>query len=123
MLQSGMQHRSKFIAAIILAWFIGVVPAFAGDNTLDRGDVRSPKQPGRPEPTYKIQAAMDGEIYPVFANFASLQKQSDRNFGVLSVAVSNNSEERLRQRIAVRVVGWSDQEIQIAELPPGGSRT
>jgi hypothetical protein len=114
--------KSTFIA-IFFTWLILLTPAFGGDNTLDRGDLRPPKQPAHPEPTYKIIASMDGEIYPVFANYASLQKQNERSLGVLSVTVSNKSEAALRQRVAVKVLGWSDQEIQIVELPAGTSRT
>ena len=98
-----------------------LVPAFGGDHDADRGDLRSSKP--RTEPSYKIQAGLDGEIYPVFANYASLQKQTDRSFGVVSVTVSNDSETALRQRIAVKITGWSDQEIQMVELPPGATRT
>jgi hypothetical protein len=97
--------------------------AFAGDDALDRGDGRMPRAPRIPAPTYKIQAGLDGEIYPVFANYASLQKQSSRTFGVVSVTVSNPSDEPLRQRIAVKVAGWSDQEIQIAEVAASASKT
>jgi hypothetical protein len=100
-----------------------LTPALAGDNTLDRGDGRLPQQPRRPEPTYKVQAGLDGEIYPVFANYASLQKQNERSFAVISVTVSNSTDTSLRQRIAVKVPGWSDQEIQIAELAAGASHT
>jgi hypothetical protein len=98
-------------------------PAFAGDNTADRGDLRLPKQAGEPQPSYKIQAGLDGEIYPVFANYASLQKQNARSFGVVSVTVSNSSDSTLRQRVAVRVDGWSDQEIQLIEVAPGATHT
>jgi hypothetical protein len=124
MLQSGMHNRVQSnILAIILTWLVLLVPAFAGDDSLDRGDLRTPKSSGHPEPTYKIETTMDGEVYPVFANYASLQKQNQRTLGVLSVTVANNSEQALRQRVAVRVVGWSDTEIQVAELPAGVIRT
>lgn len=106
---------------MVVTWLMLVVPAFGGDHDADRGDLRSSKP--RTEPSYKIQAGLDGEIYPVFANYASLQKQTDRSFGVVSVTVSNDSETALRQRIAVKITGWSDQEIQMVELPPGATRT
>jgi hypothetical protein len=108
--------------AMALAWLVLAVPMFAGENSADRADIPSTRQP-HPEASYKIQAGMDGEIYPVFANYASLQKQDQRSFGIISVTVSNPAGAALRERIAVRVVGWSDQEIQIAELPPGAART
>lgn len=109
-------------AAIVLAWLILVIPAFAGDSGTDRGDLRTSRQPSSPE-AYKIQAGIDGEIYPVFANYASLQKQDQRSLGIISVTVSNESERIVRQRLTVKVVGWSDQEIQTIELPAGASRT
>jgi hypothetical protein len=99
-----------------------LVPAFAGDNTLDRGDLRLSRPSVRPESSYKIQAGMDGEIYPVFANYASLQKQDERKFGALSVTVANSTNAPLRQRIAVKVLGWSDEEIQAADLAAGATR-
>lgn len=112
--------KSRF-PAMVLTWLILLVPAFGGDNP-DRADVRSSK-PVRTEASYKIQTGLDGEIYPVFANYASLQRQNNRTFGVVSVTVSNDTEKPLRQRMAVKIAGWSDQEIQTVELPPGATRT
>jgi len=77
----------------------------------------------RLEPTYKIQAGIDGEIYPVFANYASLQRQSERTFGVVSVTISNSAAATIRRRVSVKVPGWSDEEIQTVELPAGATRT
>jgi hypothetical protein len=72
---------------------------------------------------FLIQAGLDGEIYPAFANFASLQRQSDRSFGVVKVTLSNPGRESLRQRISVEIPGWSDRETQIVELAGGASQT
>src|SRR5262245_1116716 len=66
---------------------------------------------------------MDGEIYPVFANYASLQKPADRRCGVVAVTISNPGAARLRQKISVELPGWSDREIQFAELEPGAAQT
>ena len=96
---------------------------FAGDEATDRGDLRAPAATRQLEPTYKIQAGIDGEIYPVFANYASLQRLSDRTFGVVSVNLSNPTETTLRRRVSVKIPGWSDEEIQTAELAPGAVRT
>ena len=95
---------------------------YAGDDT-SRGETT--KHGPRPalEPSYDIQAGLDGEIYPVFANYASLQKLNSRSFGVIAVKVSNPADAPLRQRISVRIPGWSDQEIQIAEVPAHSSHT
>ena len=69
-------------------------------------------------PLYKIQAGriFHGEIYPVFANYASLQRQGDRTFGVVSVTLSNTSPEPMSRRVSVRIPGWSDEEIQTVEI-------
>jgi hypothetical protein len=95
----------------------------AGGSAHDRAEVRPPKAAKTPEPTYKIQAGIDGEIYPVFANYASLQGESERSFGTVSVTVTNPTPAELHQRIEVSIQGWSDQEIQMAELAPGASHT
>lgn len=123
MLHSGMlaSVNSRYLA-VVLAWLTLLVPAFGGDNNLDR-DINPAKTSSYSGPSYKIQAGMDGEIYPVFANYASLQKQDQRSFPAVSVTVSNPGESVLRERIAVRVLGWSDEEIQVAEVAPGGTQT
>src|SRR5262249_50166457 len=61
--------------------------------------------------------------YPVFANYASLQRQSERTFGVVSVTLSNNGNAVMVRRIQVRIPGWSDDEIQTVELAPQVTRT
>jgi hypothetical protein len=109
-----------FIWILLLA---AVTLSPAGESAHDRGDVRPPKAVRAPEPTYKIQAGIDGEIYPVFANYASLQGESERSFGTISVTVTNPTSAELNQRIEVAIQGWSDQEIQMAELAPGASHT
>lgn len=107
---------------MFFTWLLLVIPAFGGEDSMDRADLRSAHQSSR-EPTYKIQAGMDGEIYPVFANYASLQKQERRSFGIVSVTVFNDSDAALHQRIALRIVGWSDEEIQVVDVPAGATRT
>ena len=97
--------------------------SFAGDAGTDRGDLRPPAPIRQPLPSYKIQAGIDGEIYPVFANYASLQRQGDRTFGVVSVTLSNTSPEPMSRRVSVRIPGWSDEEIQTVEIAPGVTRT
>src|SRR5579859_4444686 len=105
-----------FLAVVVL-----LGSAFAGDSA-DRGDARARITP-RLETTYKVQAGENGEIYPVFANYASLLRQNERSFGVITVTIANHENISLRRRIAVQVVGWSDQEIQIAELSAGAEKT
>ena len=108
-----------------LAWVLlaAVTLSPAGESAHDRGTVRPPRAAREPQPTYKIHAGIDGEIYPVFANYASLQSEAERSFGTVSVSVTNPTATEIQQRIEVSVQGWSDQEIQMAELPPGASHT
>ncbi|HZU30209.1 MAG TPA: hypothetical protein VFB79_03785 [Candidatus Angelobacter sp.] len=108
----------------VAAFLCLAIPAcsWAGDAN-DRVDVRPPAATRQLEPTYKIQAGIDGEIYPVFANYASLQRQNERTFGVVSVTISNTSETSLHRRVSVNIPGWSDEEIQTAEIPPAATRT
>src|SRR5215467_11000640 len=80
-------------------------------------------RPASSRPAFQVQAGLDGEIYPVLANYASLQVQSDRRFGVVTVTISNPTANATRKRVSVQVMGWSDQETQIADLAPGSSQT
>ena len=116
-------YRGKL--AVLGSLLLGcALAAYPGDAaTADRTEVRPPAANRTLEPTYKIQAGIDGEIYPVFANYASLQRENERTFGVLSVTISNPSQAAIRLRVSVRVPGWSDEEIQIAEVAAGGVRT
>src|SRR5260370_18661510 len=72
---------------------------------------------------YSIQAGLQGEIYPVFANYASLQRQDQRRFAVVRVTVSNPTPASLRPTVSVQLPGWSDQEIQLDEVERRGNRT
>lgn len=75
-----------------------------------------------PHPTYSVVAGIDGEIFPVFANYFAFQKQAERQSGTITVTVRNSSNSFLRNRVAVRVPGWSDEEIQYVELGAGEVR-
>jgi hypothetical protein len=114
--------KSAICAALLLSVPLSL-RSFAGDAGADRGDLRPPAPIRQSLPAYKIQAGIDGEIYPVFANYASLQRQGDRTFGVVSVTLSNTSQEQMSRRISVRIPGWSDQEIQTVAVDPGVTRT
>lgn len=110
------------IAAFVLVFAMASL-AMGDDSSADRGDVRPPSPARRNDPVYKVQAGIDGEIYPVFANYASLQKQKERTFGVVAVTINNATQTATLQHVTVTVPGWSDEEIQIAEVPAGGTRT
>ncbi|PYY03787.1 MAG: hypothetical protein DMG64_06700 [Acidobacteria bacterium] len=99
------------------------LPAFAGGD-FDRPEVtRNVRAPRTPEPTFKIESGIDGDVFPAFANYASLQAPDQRKWGVVSVRVSNSTDTEQRYRIAVRVTGWSDEEVQIVTVPAGGARS
>ena len=75
------------------------------------------------EATYKIIAGLDGEIFPVFANYASLRPASQREFGTIAVRIANSTDHPLRNRVSVQIPGWSDQEIQTVEVRAGETKT
>jgi hypothetical protein len=74
------------------------------------------------EPTYQVTAGLDGDVFPAFASYAALQDAQGRTLGTVTVRVANSSSELLRSRISVHVAGWSDQEVQIAEVAAGHVR-
>ena len=113
--------KSAALAVILISLSL-VSRSLAGDAT-DRGDLRPPAPGREPASAYKIQAGIDGEIYPVFANYASLQRQSDRTFGVVSVTLSNTTAEAMLRRVSVKIPGWSEDEIQTVTLAAGSTRT
>src|SRR5215469_14265716 len=104
MLHGGMRFsiNSRFWALVLVSLAL-FIPAYAGDSGVDRPDISTPRSSAHAGPAYQVQAGMDGEIYPVFANYASLQKQNERSFGAVSVTVSNAAESVLNQRIAVKI--------------------
>ncbi len=99
-------------------------PLVAGTGAdVSRTDTHPAMTERKPEPAYSVIAGIDGEIYPVFANYASLRSPDQRKWGTVAVTVNNTTAEALRGRIAVSVQGWSDQEIQLLQLLPGASHT
>ena len=76
-----------------------------------------------PEPTYRMSAGLQGEIFPAFANYASMQPARDREFGIVNVTITNSTDSLLQNRVTVQLPGWSDQEIQAVTLAAGEVRT
>jgi hypothetical protein len=114
---------SKFplVCVLVLGFVLGVGTsvARAGMNN-GRSTEPAPKLKTRStQPTFAISAGLDGDVFPVFANYASFQSPRDRDWGTVTVTVANSTTELLRDRITVEVLGWSDQEIQIAEVGAG----
>lgn len=107
-----------FICLLVL--LLAASGAWAGMNTGPSETTPKPKPQLRgPEPTYHIETGLHGDLFPVFANYASSQDVHDRKLGTVTVTVTNSSSERLRNRISVQIPGWSEQEIQIVELGAG----
>jgi hypothetical protein len=104
-----------------LAVLVAVSAARAGMST-GRTEPSSSRQDRRPQPTYRVTAGLNGDIFPAFANYSSMQSPNERTWPTVTVRVSNSTDELLQERIAVRVAGWSDQEIQMAELGAGQVR-
>lgn len=74
------------------------------------------------EPTYSISAGIDGEIFPAMANYASLQRPNERDFGTFTVTISNSSDDVFNARVSIRVDGWSDAEIRNVSIGAGEVR-
>jgi hypothetical protein len=110
--------RTVSLAAYTVCLLVG--PAWAGNDSSSPSASLSSRSA---LPVYRIEAGLDGEIFPVFANYASLQKIKDRRFGMVAISIANITGEAVRQRIRVEIPGWSDAEIQPVELEAGGQRT
>lgn len=121
-----LRLRRGICALILSGITAGTATAGAADLSAERSDGKLAPPPAatrKVEPTYSVRAGIDGDVFPVFANFASLQQPREREWGVVAVTIRNTTESHLRQRIAVKVQGWSDQEIQIAEVAAGQTKT
>src|SRR5579871_4422633 len=107
---------------MLLAVILATPKADAGMD-LSKNDPVPALAPAKPGPTYAVQAGLDGEIFPVFANFASLQDPRDRGWGTVAVTITNSSDTAVHERINVLIEGWSDQEVQNANVAAGEVRT
>src|SRR5438270_4694732 len=109
MLGSGMLHGAEGAADKTVPTTIPVTPV----------TVAAPQI----EPTYEVIAGVDGEIFPTFASYASLQRSSERRTATLTIKIANPGSAPLRNRVSVQLPGWSDEEIQSTELAAGEQRT
>jgi hypothetical protein len=117
-----MPKRKLYALALLFSCpLIGV----GADVSADRPDAKvGAKHALRsPQPTYEVMAGIDGDVFPVFANYASMQLPREREWGTVTVTMHNPTEQPIRQRMSVRIAGWSDFEIQMAEVPAGMTRT
>lgn len=74
------------------------------------------------EPTYSVQAGIDGDVFPAIANFASLQRADDRDLSTFTITISNPGETALKARVSLQVPGWSDVELQNVTVGSGEVR-
>ena len=74
------------------------------------------------EPTYSVQAGIAGEIFPALANYASLQRADDRDFGTFTITVTNSTDSVLNAHVSLQVIGWSDVELQNVSIGSGEVR-
>src|SRR5690349_6079940 len=90
---------TKRIVCVLALGIIMVsgVAAWAPEQTRTAPPVATVNQ--RVPATYDVTVGLDGEIYPAFANFASLRRVRERKWGTVTVRVNNNSSELLRNRI------------------------
>jgi len=74
------------------------------------------------QPTYSLEAGIDGEIFPALANYAAFQRAGDRDFGTFTLTISNYNDSALNARVSVQVPGWSDLELQNVSIGSGEVR-
>ena len=124
--QKSRRIRVFLVALGLLAGIAALIPIAGARLKTDKPDAPPPAASAVAatlEPVYTVQAGLDGEIFPAFANYASLQKPRDRRLATVSVRILNATHEPLKNRITVQIPGWSDQEVQMVEVAPGESRT
>jgi len=121
---SSLPGFTRYVRTLALIGILAAAPIYAGTSN-DNPDATSkrPLAVRTTEPTYEISAGLDGEVYPVFANYVSLRNVRQRSWGTVAVRVVNSTANPIRNRITVQVPGWSDQEVQVAELGAGEART
>lgn len=121
---SGKSPLALFTAALGALALLSTPLFAAASGDFDKPDIARTLHPQRsPQPTFKIDSGIDGDVFPAFANYASLQTPDQRKWGVVSVRVSNSTDVEQRYRISVRVPGWSDQEVQVVSVAAGAAKT
>lgn len=119
-----LRYRFAILVCLLLACAALFAPQFAATLFADsylHTPIRVEVEHGT-EPTYSVQAGVDGEIFPAMANYASLQRPSERDFGTFTVTITNSSESILNARIQVQVPGWSDTELRNVSIGAGEVR-
>ena len=111
-----------FLGTAALVLLVAVSSVIAAPP-VDSSKTTIPPVPRDTKPTYQVKVGLDGEVYPVFANYASLQQPDDRSWGTVDITIANSTANRLENRVAVQVLGWSDEEIQTVDVEAGAVRT
>lgn len=120
--------QPRLLAGMVIALVVVALIPFAAARLPHTPTAPPPLQPAASPlapvlpPQYSVSAGLDGEIFPAFANYASLQKPGERKLATVAVTVHNSTPWPLRNRVAVHIPGWSDPEIQYVEVPAGQSR-
>lgn len=119
---SGWLARLAFGAALLAGVSSHALEAGA-DNSFDRSERVKATSEARPlEATYKLEGGLQGDIFPAFVNYASLRSPEQRSWGAVTVTISNPSDSSVRQRVSVVIPGWSEEEVQFAEIPAKTTR-
>jgi hypothetical protein len=105
------------LAAVVLVPYLG--SRLLADNTPPPLRVKVVRGM---QPTYSIQAGIDGDVFPAVANYESMLRSDDRDFGIFTLTISNPSESALNAHVAVQVPGWSDVELQNVTVGSGEVR-
>ena len=121
-LLSGRVLRLAY-AGLLLGSLGNQIAAAEAGNSFDRPErVTQTGEARQLEAVYKIEVGLRGDIFPAFVNYASLRSPEQRSWGAVTVTVSNPSSSTIRQRVSVVIPGWSDEEIQIVDLPSRATR-
>jgi hypothetical protein len=114
------QLRALLILGVLI--LAGLAPLATGGMNTGRREPTVAVSGRSTEPTYQVEAGLDGDVFPVFANYGSFQRPAERQTGTVIVTFANPTDTPVRNRVAVRVPGWSDQEIQVVEVGAGQVR-
>lgn len=122
-------------SGVLLLALAAVHPLFAAakgkDDGADSKDATPASRVNRSlresilSPSLDVTAGMAGDVFPAFANHLADESPTKREFGILQVKISNPAaaEQILRARVSVHIAGWSEEETQNIELPPGVTKT
>lgn len=122
LLPSSARFKSVLFVYVSLFSLTTVLPCTAAVTEANRPEATVNIKARGTEVTYKVEAGIQGDIFPAFANFNSFQQPSQRLTGTVTVTVSNPTDRSVQNRIAVQIPGWSEQEIQYVRLGAGQVR-